>query len=364
MYRYKVPGRINLIGEHTDYNDGYVLPGAVDRHLIFELEKIEGSLFHFHSKYFDQDDTCDITGHGAQHKWSKFFCEVIKVFQNHNLEIAPVRCSFGGNLPIGAGMSSSSALACGLIYALNDIFQLELSKKKMVFLASEAENASGLDGGKMDQYSIIFGEDQHVLKIDCQNYTHEMIPLDLGEYSIVLFDTGVEHQLVDTEYNNRHAECKRGICQLNKRGNQLKSLRDLTHDILADYKKDLDPVLYQRLKYVLNENQRVEDLISALGEDNLKKAGELLYKSHSGLRHDYEVSCKELDYIVDWCLESEGVLGARMMGGGFGGCVIAIVKSAAAEQIFQELHVSYAEQFGIVPSFYPVELSDGIRRVA
>lgn len=364
MYRYKVPGRINLIGEHTDYNDGFVLPGAVDRHLIFELELIEDSRFQFHSKYFDQFDTCDRLGNGASHQWSKFFCEVIKVFQNQKLGISPVICSFGGNLPIGAGMSSSSALACGLIYALNDIFQLQLSKKEMVFLASQAENGTGLDGGKMDQYSIIFGEEQHVLKIDCKDYTHELVPIHLGEYAIVLFDTGVEHQLVDTEYNDRHAQCKAGLSQINKSGGQLDSVRDLSHDVLLNYKKDLDAISYQRLKYVLDENQRVDDLITALAESDLKKVGELLFSSHHGLRHEYEVSCKELDFIVDWCSEKDAILGARMMGGGFGGCVIAIVRSVDAEGLFQLLNKSYLEHFGFKSSFYPVQLSDGIRRLA
>ena len=361
---YKVPGRINLIGEHTDYNLGFVLPGAVDQFLIFKVEEIEGPEFQFHSGYFNQDDSCDVFGQGAKHNWSRFFCQVIRVLSERKYPIRPIKCSFDGNLPIGAGMSSSSALSCGLIFSLDDIFDLRISKRDMVFLASEAENSSGLDGGKMDQYSILFGEEGQLLKIDCRDYTHELVHASLVNHAIVLFDTKVEHTLIDTEYNDRHAECKQGLAKLNALGENISSVRDIKRKVLDAYQQEMGPVLYRRLSYVLDENDRVERAVAAIELENWHEVGALMYQSHQGLQHEYEVSCEELNFIVEWSRSNEAVLGARMMGGGFGGCVIAIVDMNQIDDIVEELKGAYKKEFGFFPGYYPVRISRGIHRIA
>ncbi|MFT6807336.1 MAG: galactokinase [Saprospiraceae bacterium] len=363
LRKYRSPGRINLIGEHTDYNSGFVLPGAVDMHLIFEVRPSEDALFHFHSKHFDEVDSCNQFGQGFDKRWSIFFGQVIHLMHKKGHVLKPIYCSFEGTLPIGAGMSSSSALTCGLIYALNDHNSLGISTLDMMYLASEAERGSGLDGGKMDQYSILFGEANAVLLLDCQSYTHRKIHVDLGEYTIVLFDTRVTHELLDSGYNDRHADCKRGLKQLKAKFPELNTVRDITIDQLQAGDALLDPVSRERLNYVIEENDRVQKVVRALEDGKVHELGTLMYEGHEGLRRKYEVSCDELDFIVDWTKDRSEVLGARMMGGGFGGCVIAIVKKDQLNSIFDAMNEEYQERFTISAAMHKIKLSQGVERV-
>ncbi len=361
---YRAPGRINLIGEHTDYNSGYVLPGSVDMHLTFEVAPGEGDLFEFHSLHFDELDTCDIQGKGLHRKWSVFFGQVIQLMHDKGYPIAPVTCSFDGNLPIGAGMSSSSALTCGLIYALNDLYDIGLTQLDMVFLASEAERGSGLDGGKMDQYSILMGMDDTLLLLDCQAYKHQNIKVNLGDHVIVLLDTRVSHELLDSGYNDRHADCKRGLQQLKAKYPELNSVRDIVPEILIDGSSLMDKVSLQRLTYVLDENKRVLDVANALKGDDVQEVGRLLYESHKGLRTQYGVSCAELDYIVEWSKGYDEIAGARMMGGGFGGCVIALMEKTEVANLFAQLQLQYRKVFGHDHALYHIQLSRGVHRLS
>jgi len=361
--RYRSPGRINLIGEHTDYNSGFVLPGAVDMHLLFEVHPSRDDDFHFHSRHFDEVDSCNKYGKGFQKRWSIFFGQVIHFMGQKGHELQPIHCSFDGTLPIGAGMSSSSALTCGLIYILNDYNDLGISTLDMMYLASEAERGSGLDGGKMDQYSILFGEEDAVLLLDCQSYEHRSINVSLGEYTIVLFDTRVTHELLDSGYNDRHADCKRGLQQLKSMFPELTTVRDITSNHMQLGDSLLDPVSRKRLQYVLEENTRVLSVVEELENDNVKKVGQLMYEGHEGLSNEYEVSCNELDFIVDWTKNRTEVLGARMMGGGFGGCVISIVRKDALGQIFTEMNKAYQATFGLSAAMHKVRLSRGVERI-
>lgn len=361
--RYRSPGRINLIGEHTDYNSGWVLPGAIDMTLIFEIQDSSDDLLHFYSEHFDEEDTCDLSGQGFQKRWSVFFGQVIQLLCAKGYFLEPFSCSFGGTLPIGAGMSSSSALTCGLIYAVNDYFNLGISTLDMMYMASEAELGSGLNGGKMDQYSILFGEENAVLLLDCESYTHQSIKVDLGDYTIVLFDTAVTHELLDSGYNDRHADCRRGLRQLQQMFPELKTLRDIEWRHLYEASHLMDRIAERRIHYVLEENVRVMDVVDALKAHELRCVGELMYRSHSGLRHEYEVSCKELDFIVDWTYSRPEILGARMMGGGFGGCVIAIADRSLLDDSFDALNRAYQDRFGMEASMYKVSLSQGVCRI-
>lgn len=362
--KYRAPGRINLIGEHTDYNSGFVLPGAVDMHLIFEVGPSEDAKFHFYSKHFDEVDTCDEFGKGFQKRWSVFFGQVIHLMKKKGHELKQIHCAFEGTLPIGAGMSSSSALTCGLIYALNDYNDLGISTLDMMYLASEAELGSGLDGGKMDQYSILFGEDNSVLLLDCQSYTHRAIHVDLGVFTLVLFDTRVTHELLDSGYNDRHADCKRGLKQLKGMFPSLKTVRDISSEMLQSGDALLDAVSRERLSYVLEENKRVSEVVEALEGGKIKELGNLLYLGHEGLRHKYEVSCDELDFIVDWTKDRHEVLGARMMGGGFGGCVIAIVEKDKLDTTYGALNTAYKRQFNSSSAMHKIKLSQGVQRIS
>ena len=361
--KYRVPGRINFIGEHTDYNLGFVFPGAVDLGLDFSA-KIRGGEEHlFYSGHFRQEERCALDGSGLKYDWSVFFRQVLSLLSEKGYLIQAIECKFDGNLPVGAGMSSSSAITCGLIYILNDLCSLGMSNIEMVNLASEAERGSGLDGGKMDQYAILMGKKDTLLLLDCKTLQHEEVNIELGQYELVLIDTKVSHSLLDSEYNDRHGECKAGLEVIQESHSHINTVRDITTSVLENPRDQLDVTHYKRLSFVLAENERVLLSKTAFLNHDLETLGALLYASHDGLSKKYEVSCTELDFIVDWTRSKDAFLGARMMGGGFGGCVIALVKSDMIDDHFKVLSSAYEIELGRKPAIYPVKISQGIRRV-
>lgn len=361
--KYWVPGRINFIGEHTDYNYGFVLPGAIDLGLIFTAKASYDEKFHFRSLVLDDNDSCNQDGSESTKPWMRYFSKVFDCFNRRAMCSIPLEIEISGNLPLGAGMSSSSALACGLIYVLNDWNNFSLSKMEMVKLASEAENGTGLDGGMMDQFTILNGRKNHLLHLDCLNMTHEEIPVKLDSFNLVLFDTKVEHSLVQTEYNTRTKECKEGLNLLKQIYPEIKTVRDISLSALAKHKTQMQHDVFKRLNFVLKENDRVQQSVESFRTGNLSKLGDLLYSSHQGLRSEYEVSCPELDFIVDWSLSQDQVLGSRMMGGGFGGCTIQIITKEFVGVLFDELKILFRAKFGHEPKMYEVQLENGIRRL-
>ena len=272
---------------------------------------------------------------------------------------------FSGEVPLGAGMSSSAALECATAYALNELFSLGLSKMDIALLAQKAENEFvGVNCGIMDQYASVFSEPGYFLKIDCRDLTFEKYKADLADYDLVLINSMVKHTLVETEYNSRRAECESAIQKLNKKGNDFKSLRDVSLGMLELNRNELSRNEYRRAKYVVEEIRRVEKACDAIEQNDLARLGELIYATHRGLQHEYEVSCKELDYLVNATEEHEEVLGARMMGGGFGGCTINLIDSRFSDQIIDEISEKYLLQFGIRPEVYNVKTALGASEVA
>lgn len=363
MRKYRIPGRINFIGEHTDYNNGYVFPGAVNLGLDMTVTPRQGERHRFYSQHFDQGQECDLDGTGLSFGWTVFFHQVLQLMKEKNMIVGAIDCSFGGDLPIGAGMSSSSAITCGLIYALNDLFKLSLSRLDIVKLASEAERGSGLDGGYMDQYAITMGEENSLLLLDCRSLTHESVTVDFNEYGLVLFDTKVTHSLIDSGYNDRHEDCKRGLRVVKQYFPQVETVRDITQGMLEQTKLHMDDISLNRLAYVIAENERVLRCKKLLKEKDIDRLGMTLLESHAGLRDLYEVSCPELDFIVEICESERYVAGARMMGGGFGGCVIALVKKSEVTSVFQKIAVEYEKSFRQKPDLHIVKVGPGIRRV-
>lgn len=349
------PGRANIIGEHTDYNDGYVLPFAIDKRIYFSAAPNNDK----HYKIYSVNLNKEVTLYPSQ-SWDKgfarFFSSVLRVFAKYDHKVSGLNIVFGGDLPIGGGMSSSSSITCGFIALLNAQFDLGLSRKHMVELAVEAEHGIGVEGGAMDQYSIIFGEANKAILLDCMTKTSELLTLDLEDIIFCLFNTNVSHNLADTEYNTRSRTCKAAKAKIMDTYPGVKSFRDVTYqhlDVLSDIEA-------KRVNHVLAENHRVFATVKAFEDKDVKAVGVLLNQSHDSLRDLYEVSCPELDFLQSSLIQSDQVLGARMMGGGFGGCVIALLHKYNLKEISVKLEEEYREKYDLQLDVYAIKPEAGL----
>ena len=357
----RAPGRINLIGDHTDYNQGLVLPAAIDRSLYFALgPHPDPQAVEVHSVNFDQ------TGHfhlDALHLdpagWLRYLQAVCRELQEHQYPLRGFRCVFGGNIPIGSGLSSSAALTCGLIAGLAQVQAWKIPLPEVARIAQAAEHRVGIRCGLMDQYAVLFGRANQVLQLDCRHLQVEHFPCDLGEYGLLLLNTKVEHELASTAYNDRRASCERVLEVLRRQYPEVESLRDVRPEQLRGQAPDLAEDL-RRVRFVLSENERVSATTVALQRGDLPRVGQLLYASHEGLSREYEVSCPELDVLVELARGETAILGSRMMGGGFGGCTINLVRRDAAAELSQRLLAEYAARTGIVGEAYVVQPADGL----
>jgi len=344
------PGRINLIGEHTDYNMGFVFPAAIDRRIEFRIRR-NGSEqdCRVYSVEFDKLLSFKLSEvRPSQEEWENYILGVVHEIQKLGHMLHGFDCQLSSNLPIGAGVSSSAAMECGLAFALNSLFNLGLSKMEIILLSQRAEhNFVGTQCGIMDQFASVMGRSNQAILLDCRNIKHEMIPLSLEPYSLLLLNTNVSHSLASSEYNTRRSECEQGVKILSQSGMNVKSLRDVSQEDLVAHQKILPSVIYRRCLYVVRENQRVLRAANALKNKKLQYFGELLYLSHEGLQHEYEVSCKELDFLVDFSRKTPHVLGSRMMGGGFGGCTINLVHQDHLKSYIDEVSTAYKQEFGI-----------------
>jgi len=281
-------------------------------------------------------------------EWENYILGVLYEIQQRQKVLKGFDCVINSNLPIGAGISSSAAMECGLAFALNILFDLGLSKLDIVLLSQRAEhNFVGTKCGIMDQYASVMGVEGHALLLDCESVSHQYIPIELEPFSLLLLNTNVSHNLATGEYNTRRAECYKGVEILQESGLEIKSLRDLTEVVLFQHKELLPAVIYKRCHYVIKENERVMQASVALKNNNLYDFGRLLYESHDGLQREYEVSCKELDFLVDYSRDKSYILGSRMMGGGFGGCTLNLIHSDCIENYIEELSMAYKTEFGI-----------------
>ena len=358
---FRSPGRVNLIGEHTDYNEGFVLPAAINKEIIFAIAPNNTDKVRFFSADMQEHAAYDLQ-HVAPSdtSWANYLLGVVAQFQKASLPVKGFDLVFGGNVPIGAGLSSSAAVECGLAYALNSIFKFGLDRFTLAKMAQKAEHEfAGVRCGIMDQFASLFGKKEHVVKLDCRSLDYAYYHFEMSHYRIVLCDTQVKHSLASSEYNTRRMECESGVAILQKHYPDVASLRDVTPEMLEKHRSEIDPVVFKRCLYVVQENNRVVEACQALEEGNLALFGEKMYASHAGLQHDYEVSCPELDFLVEQAQQQEGVLGARMMGGGFGGCTINIVSIDALDNFTQRMSKAYAEQFDVSLKTYIAEIVDG-----
>ena len=355
------PGRVNLIGEHTDYNHGYVLPAAIDKAIYFAITPRDDQQFRVHALDLQDEHHFSLDAlQFSQKGWPNYLMGVIGQFVKARHDIGGFNCVFGGDIPIGAGLSSSAAIEAGLAYALNYLFDLRIDNLELVKLAQRSENEFvGVRCGIMDQFINIFGERDKVLRIDCRSLESRSYPFDFPNISIVLFDTGVSHSLASTEYNRRREECAEGVLVVKHRFPHVTHLRDVSSAMIHELNREIKPEIFRRCRYVIEENERVLRAATALEQSDLSTFGSLMNSSHDGLRNDYEVSCAELDYLVDAVKGSPQVYGARMMGAGFGGCTINLIETKEIGRISAEVAEKYRRRFQVDLKTYVTEISSG-----
>jgi galactokinase len=355
------PGRVNLIGEHTDYNHGYVMPAAIDKAIYMSVDRRTDQEIHLCSLDLGQTFKGDIGNIAISGlHWPDYILGVVAQLLSAGYAIGGFDCVFGGDIPQGAGMSSSAAIECATAFALNKLFTLELDPLTMVKLSQKAENDFvGVQSGIMDQFASMFGRRDHVIRLDCQSLDYTYFPFRLDGIRIVLLDTHVKHSLTSSEYNTRREQCDAGVRIIRRHVPGVNSLRDVTSGMLSAYVLPEDELIYRRCSYVIEENQRALAAAEDLQRNDLRAFGQKMYASHEGLSRKYEVSCPELDFLVRQVRGDEAVLGARMMGGGFGGCTINLVKEAAIEGLITRVAPLYRVAMGRELSAYIGRIENG-----
>lgn len=354
------PGRANIIGEHTDYNDGFVLPFSIGQGIWF-LASANGSS-HLDLMAADTGEHSMIPLDGVDHElafgWERYFVQVLKALGKplkYGLNMV-----FCGNLPIGGGVSSSSAITCGFISILNHFYHLDLSGDDMLELAVTAETGTGVRGGIMDQFTIFNGKKGEAILLDCRSCSHEYVELDMKCHHFYLINTHVRHNLVQTDYNSRRGQCEVAKSLISDNYKKIEALRDLDIRDLPDLQEMLDDTLFKRVSFVVQENNRVLRAVKTLKAHDWNVLGEVLYESHDELSNMYEVSCDELDWLVEYTLDNDLFLGARMMGGGFGGCTINLTREKISSDISADIENRYYKQFGIKPEILEINSENGI----
>jgi len=360
------PGRVNLIGEHTDYNEGFVLPAAIDRAITLVLAPNGGRRYRLLAA--DLDETVEAAPPVARppaRGWSDYLLGVVDRLARRGIAVPGFDCAFGGDVPIGAGMSSSAAISAGLAFALDAAFACGLDRTALARVAQEAEHEfAGVRCGIMDQFVNLHGAAGHALRLDCRSLAHELVPFDFPDVRVVLCDTGVRHALAASQYNVRRRQCEAGVAALRRHEPAIRSLRDVGRGLLDAHGGELDPVVVRRCRFVLEENERLLAGCADLARGDLAAFGGRMAGSHAGLRDDYEVSCAELDALVELANEHPGVLGARMMGGGFGGCTINLVRADAVPSFAETVALAYRRRCGREARVFVTRIADGTAIVA
>lgn len=361
---YASPGRVNLIGEHTDYNGGFVLPGAIDKGVVLKIRPNGTDKANIYAIDMDQMVTYPvIESEKPAPGWSHYVYGVNCEMQKAGAELKGYDAVFAGDVPLGAGLSSSAALESAFAFALNDMFNCGLDKKVLVKVGQMTEhNYCGTKCGIMDQFASVFGKEGCLIKLDCSTMDYEYIPFHPKGYRVVLIDSKVKHELVDSPYNRRRESCERVVAEIAKNHPQVKLLADADFAMLEEVKGDVSQEDYMRATYVIGENSRLATTCKALQEDDYDTVGKMVFETHNGLSKLYEVSTPELDFLNELA-KSVGVTGSRIMGGGFGGCTINIVKDELYDTFINEVHKQYEAEFAVKPAVYDVKISDGARKL-
>jgi galactokinase len=356
-------GRINIIGEHTDYNNGFVLPASIDKKTVVQLKKNgeNSTICHFLAKNVEETFEFDLRQfEPIDGGWQNYIMGVVAELQGLGGEITGFDCEFEGDVPIGSGMSSSAALECSLAVGLNELFGLGFDKWQLIKASQMAEHHFvGIECGIMDQFASVMGKKNQVMLLDCRSLEFEYFPLDLEDYELLLLNTNVSHALASSEYNTRKRECEKGVEIAQKKYPKITSLRDLTDSILEEIIDKMPEKVGNRCRHIVKENDRVQAATKALVAKDFALLGQLMYESHHSLQVDYEVSCKELDFLVEYTKDKNYVLGSRMMGGGFGGCTINIIHKNNVNDFITLASADYKKTFNKDLTPYSVAIEDG-----
>ncbi|WP_288762993.1 galactokinase [uncultured Prevotella sp.] len=364
---YASPGRINLIGEHTDYNGGFVFPGAIDKGIMCEIRpngtnKVMAYSIDLKDRVeFDIDDE-----KGPKASWARYLYGIVQEMKKRGVDVKGFNTAFAGDVPLGAGLSSSAALESCYAYALNDLFgENKVSKWDMVLAGQATEhNYCGVNCGIMDQFASVFGMEGKLMRLDCRSREFEYFPFDPKGYRLVLVDSVVKHELASSAYNDRRKSCENVVAALQKKYPEktIETLRDADWDMLNAVKDEVSEEDMKRATFVLGEKDRVLAVCDALNAGDYETVGKKMYETHHGLSKEYEVSCEELDYLND-IARKDGVTGSRIMGGGFGGCTINLVKEDLYDHFIADVKKKYAERYGKEPKIYDVVIKDGSRKI-
>lgn len=354
------PGRINLIGEHTDYNEGFVLPAAIDKSVYVAVSARPDNKISLFSMNFNEAVELELSAVQPLKSWPTYILGVVDQLIGKGYPVKGFNLLVAGDIPVGAGLSSSAAVECAAVFALDQLFGFNIPRMEMIRLAQQAEHRfAGVQCGIMDMFASMMGKKDQVIRLDCRSLAYTYEPLQLQQYSLLLFNTNVKHSLASSAYNERRQQCEQGVIWVQAHQPAVKSLRDVSTEMLDQWVLPRDPLIYRRCRYVVEENQRLLDACKDLEAGNMAALGKKMLATHDGLSRDYEVSCKELDFLVEAVRQESGVLGARMMGGGFGGCTINIVESTKAGALTDRIACIYRAAMGLELTTYTVQTADG-----
>ena len=356
------PGRINIIGEHVDYNDGFVLPAAINKYICFAISKNETSECKLIAKDLNESYTFDLNDsiQPIDKMWANYILGVIQQLKEKGFSLKGFNIVFSSTIPMGAGLSSSAALECGIGFAMNTLFDLGLTKKEIALIGQKAEHTfAGVNCGIMDQFASVFGKKNKVIQLDCNTLEYEYHNATFKKYSLLLLNSNVKHTHLTSGYNVRRQEVEKGLTIIKQNFPEVNTFRNCTENMVLQLQEQLGEILFKRCHFVVKEIQRVQDAVGALEQSDFEKLGKLMTATHEGLSQEYEVSCDEIDFLVATVQNEKSVLGARMMGGGFGGCSINLVEKGTENELIARISEDYRNAFGIELNAYKVKISKG-----
>ncbi len=361
-YIFLSPGRINIIGEHVDYNDGFVLPAAINKYICFVVSKNVTTDCTIYAHDLNQSHQFDLNDElkPIDKMWANYILGVLHQLKEKGYSMQGFNMVFSSTIPMGAGLSSSAALECGIGYAMKRMFNLQLTKEAIALIGQKSEHTfAGVNCGIMDQFAAVFGKKNHVIKLDCNTLEYEYHKADFKKYSLLLLDSNVKHTHLTSGYNTRRQEVEQGLAMIQQHFSEVETFRNCTEAMVLELKEKLGETIFKRCHFVVKEIQRVQEAVDALEASDFTTLGKLMSETHYGLSKEYEVSCDEIDFLVDTAQQLPSVLGTRMMGGGFGGCSINLVEKGTEDDIISHVSKQYQSQFGIALKAYKVKISKG-----